>query len=439
MSRQAMDEPGSGLNGGGGELTVEYEELVARYQISLTTTLRGFRGGASCLEGWVPDPRPEQGILNLIEAAGGAGRPAVAVAIGPATLGALSLPTLAAAAGAFGEVTTAAHDGGGAVLRVTFAPRERAAGGATELQERAERVRRAREARESRERARARAADAAPAPGVSFDAVYGEAVRRIVAAPLTHEGALEPAGDAVLVTAAGASAVVEAHVDPACHVVRSARHRGAGSDMWRGLLEGLCRTIEGTPLLDAAYHGVIRLEASLRDRRRPRPVAGIVTPDGAAPEFRALTALARVLLDDYRRRTGYADVDSRWEPEARPAWTALSQPDRLARLQAAVDEAAARHGCGAGDVRCLRLERLTRVTLALPAELAPARKASLLMALEADLKARLEPTLHVYQEEMPDRNKLRRQMGGGLDDPLRTLPQGSVARAEPALGGRDGL
>jgi hypothetical protein len=437
-----MSRSPDSVNGSAAELAVEYDQLVARYQASLTTTLRGFRGGASFLEGWVPDPRPDKGILNLIEAAAVAGLPAVTVGIDRETLAALSLPELAASARALGEATVEPRDGAGAVLRVAFAPRDRAAVAATELQDRAERGRRAREARLSRERARASAADAAAAPPPPFEAVYGEGVRRIAATPFTHEGALEPAAGVVLVTAARGSVALEAHVDPACHFVRAARHRGADSDAWRGLLEGLCRAIENTPLLDAAYHAVIRLEASLRDRR-PRPVAGIVTPESVAPEFRAVAALLHDLLADYRRRTGYADVDSRWEPEAAPAWVALPQDGRVARLQAAIDEIGPRHGLAAGDVRCLRLERLTRVTLALPPDLTPARKAALLLALEADLKAGLEPTLHVYQEEMHDRNKLRRAIGGGplieQGGPLRDLPQDRVARAKPALGGRDRL
>lgn len=396
------------LDGSNTEIAVEYDELVARYQTSLTTTLRSFRGGASFLEGWVPDPQPGKGILNMLESAAAAGVPSLTIAMGLSTLDALSLPRLVEAAHSLGEVTMAPREGGGTVLCVVFSPREAAGGTTTKLQARAERVRRARDARQARDRARASAADGAGAPGTDLEALYGEAVRRILARAPTHEGTLGPEVGLVLVTATSKATVLSAHVDPATHVLRAACHGGAPSDTWRGLLEGLCTTIEQRPLLEAAYHGVIRLEALLRDRRRPRPVAGIVTPESVAPEFRTLTALVRGLLDDYRQQTGYADMDSRWDPEAGPAWTALSHDERLARLQAVLEELGPPYGYRPGEVRCLRLERLTRVTLMLPPELEPLRKASLLMALEAHLKASLEPTIHVYQDEMHDKNKLRR-------------------------------
>jgi hypothetical protein len=41
-------------------------------------------------------------------------------------------------------------------------------------------------------------------------------------------------------------------------------------------------------------------------------------------------------------------------------------------------------------------------------DLPAAKKAGLLMALERGLKDAVEPALHLYQEEMHDKNKIRR-------------------------------
>jgi hypothetical protein len=231
-------------------------------------------------------------------------------------------------------------------------------------------------------------------------------VERLAAAP-EHEGTLDEAPGTALAAATRDGVVLAARIDPATHVVREARHRGAGGDE-RALLEGLCAGIEGKPILEAAYHGVVRLEAALRDPGSARPVAGVVTPEGVAPAFRSLVELVHALLADYRQRTGFDERDSRWEPEPAPAWRALTHGERLERLQRTLDEAAPGLGLAPGELRCLRLEKNVRVTIEVPEALPPAGKAKLMMTVEALLKRRLEPTLHLYQEEMRDRHKLRR-------------------------------
>jgi hypothetical protein len=80
----------------------------------------------------------------------------------------------------------------------------------------------------------------------------------------------------------------------------------------------------------------------------------------------------------------------------------------MARLQAALDELVARRGLKAGDVVCTRLDRSTRATVEFQAELPAQKKALMMMALERGLKDSLESTIHLYQEEMHDKNKIRR-------------------------------
>jgi hypothetical protein len=164
----------------------------------------------------------------------------------------------------------------------------------------------------------------------------------------------------------------------------------------------------GKPLLECADHAVIRLEHRLRDRARPRPVAGIVTPESVDPVFAPLTAAVRDLLAEYRRRTGYAETENRFDPEPGPAWTALAPEQRVARLQAALDELVVARGLKPGDVVCTRLDLRARATVEFRAELPAQRKAVMLMDLERGLKEAVEPVLHLYQEEMHDKNKIRR-------------------------------
>jgi hypothetical protein len=126
------------------------------------------------------------------------------------------------------------------------------------------------------------------------------------------------------------------------------------------------------------------------------------------PAFAPLTAAVRDLLAEYRRRTRYAETDNRFEPEPSPAWTALSQEQRMARIRESLDGLAVRHGLKPGDFVCTRLDRSTRATIELRVELPAHQKALLMMALEGGLKEALEGTIHLYQEEMRDRNKIRR-------------------------------
>jgi hypothetical protein len=166
--------------------------------------------------------------------------------------------------------------------------------------------------------------------------------------------------------------------------------------------------MEDKPLIECADHAVIRLEYRLRDRREERPVRGIVTPESVEPAFGPLSAAVRGLLAEYRRRTGYDEIENRFDPEPSAGWKALTAEQRMAQVQAALDALVARHGLRPGDVVCTHVDRSTRTTVEVRAELPAREKAALMMELERGLKDRVEPMLHLYQAEMHDKNKIRR-------------------------------
>jgi hypothetical protein len=166
--------------------------------------------------------------------------------------------------------------------------------------------------------------------------------------------------------------------------------------------------MEDKPLIECADHVVIRLEYRLRDRGRPRPVGGVVTPESVEPAFGPLIAAVRELLAQYRHRTGYDETENRFDPEPSAGWKALTPDQRIARIQAALDGLVRRRGLRPGDVVCTRLDRSTRATVEFRVELAAQAKASLMMTLERELKDGVEPVIHLYQEEMHDKNKIRR-------------------------------
>ena len=382
---------------------VDYDQVTGGYVSGLNTQLRGFRGGARFLEHWVHDPDPVKSIINMVEAAETAGLDDVTVMLGARTQAAVDMARLDKLAAELGQVAKEEREGGLA-LTVRFT---RAAAATPGLgAEARDRARRAREARDARLKAQARMV-AGRAPSEGLHPAYRDAVAAILAGPLAHEGPLEAAAGLERLEAGRDGWTLSALVDPATHRVRAARHRQAAGDT-RALLEALCAIMEDKPLLECADHAVIRLEHRLRDRTRPRPVAGVVTPESVEPAFAPLTAAVRDLLVAYRRRTGYRETDNRFDPEPSPAWRALDQEQRTGRLQAVLDGLVAEQGLKAGDVVCTRLDRTTRATIEFRVELPAQRKAVAMMALESGLKDRLEGTIHLYQEEMHDKNKIRR-------------------------------
>jgi hypothetical protein len=382
---------------------VDYDQVTGGYESGLNTQLRGFRGGARFLEHWVHDPDPVKSIVNMIEAAETAGLPDVTVMLGARTQAALDMARLDKLAGELGQVAKEARDGG-LSLTVRFTRvATRVAGLGAEARDRA---RRAREARDARLAAQAKMAT--PRAAVEgLHPIYRDAVAAILAGPLAHEGAPPASSDLALLEASRDGWTLSVLVDPASHRVQVARFRDARGET-RALLEGLCAIMEDKPLLECADHAAIRLEHRLRDRAAARPVAGIVTPESVEPAFAPLTAAVRALLADHRRRTGYAETDNRFDPEAAPAWRALTAEQRKARIQTALDELVARRGLRAGDVVCTKLDRVARATVEFRAELPAQKKALMMMSLERDLKDSLEGTIHLYQEEMHDKNKIRR-------------------------------
>jgi hypothetical protein len=382
---------------------VDYEQVTRTYESGLSTQLRGFRGGARFLEHWVHDPDPVKSIVNIIEAAETAGLADVTVVVGARTCGALDTAQLGKLAAGLGQVAKEEREDGFA-LTVRFARAASAASGLGGVAR--ERARRAREARDARLRAEAQRVEPG-APRDGLHPIYREGVARILAAGLAHEGMVDAAPGLERLEAGNDGWVLGALVDPSTHRVRAARFRG-GQAQARGLLEGLCSIMEGKPLIECADHAVIRLEHRLRDHARPRPVAGIVTPESVEPAFVPLCAAVRRLMAEYRRRTGYAETENRFDPEASPGWQALTPEERLAQIQAALDGLGAPRGLSPGAVVCTRLDRSTRATVEFHAELPAREKARLMMDLERALKNSVEATIHLYQEEMHDKNRIRR-------------------------------
>lgn len=342
---------------------VRYEALVAAYQSSLTTVLRGFRSTEEFefLDTWVHDDDPVNSLLNIVEAAQDAGLNAVSIAIGHATLQGLDLSRVCSRARQFGMVTTAQRPEG-LELTVSFPTR---------------------------------------LPPAGIHPAYAKSLQDLL--PLrAHEGLLQPESGVILAQAVDGETTLAVAIDPTSHRVVRAAYRGAAHPVARALLEGLCRLLEGRPVQENSDHAVLRLERQLRDRAAAPPVPGIVTPDNADPALAALQRLVREVMASYRRQTASASSVNGYDEPAAADWRVLSPDQRLERVRDVV----ARHAEGAG-VEVVRLEGDQRIVVQSIGSGEPLTLPHRLLAIEAALRDTVERTLQVYLQPRIDENRPR--------------------------------
>ncbi len=395
---------------------IDYEQLLVEYEKGLVDNLRGFGVTAEYLESWVPDEDPVKSLCNMIEAANTYGQDAISVFIGRATAASLDPAALLAAAGELGEARIE-WEADALVLEVKRI---------TEWAARAGAARPDRRAPISSAEAAADAPTATPQestptpspPAADRDAAlagevaaigpcYQAAVQRRLDR-LTHEADLDQAAGTVAVEGSLASTALSLRIDPKTHTIRQAAHRGATGPVARALLDQFCELIEGLPIQEASDHGVIRLEADLRDSAMQLPVPGIVVPESADPAFALPLKLVRDALRAYRERFGYQETDNEFDPGPSPEWRSLGDVDRRARLDRALADICREYGFAPGNVAVTAIEHDVRVVIDLTGDLASGDKQSHMMTLEAGLKNMVDDRIELFLEELTDENKLRR-------------------------------
>jgi hypothetical protein len=359
------------MNDAARDSSIDHDRLWVDYQRSLVDTLRGFSSGLEDLglAAFVPHEDPWVSLRNLLDAAAAAGRAEISVRFGPASRTQLDVAAVRALAAGYGHARILATDTDVVVAVAELHVADTVwAAPVPEV----------------------RARVVAPAPHSTEHPrdVYAAALAAVTG--FAHEGPPQSEGSITLTATAEGTQLFLA-VDEATHTIRAAGFAGTP----RPLLECFCTVVTGLPLLEAAQHGVIHLEAALR-APGTRPVAGIVTPRAAHPMFALPTALIRAALATYRARTGYAERTNQHDPGPGPAWRAASPAERAARIAAVVAEAG-------GDFTLIAIEHEVRLVFA-----APGASPDRLFDLEARIRRAVDARLEVYAEERKDRNKLRK-------------------------------
>jgi len=376
--------------------TITYDDVARSYRENLVTRLRGFRAGPEFLDAWVDEEDTVQSLLYMFEAARAHGLPRLRVVLSAETAARIDRDALLRGVARLGSVV--ASDDTSLDVRfeaATTSPVEVLAPERVTSRETAHLENRTPEAPRD------------DAFAWTIDAVYERAVAT-GASDRTHEGRPDLAGVQVFATATVDNVTLRASIDPSDHRVCEARYEGASGDVQRSLLQALCGALEGVSLREGSDHAVIRLEHALRDRSLARPVAGIVLPENASPAFRPLLALARGLLADYQAQGHDPGVDNTFAPPPAAAWEGLDAKAQRDAVQRSVERAAVDEGLAPDAVACLKVAQGERVILACTDAASRDARPSLLMRLEARLKADLDPSLHVSLEERKDANKLRR-------------------------------
>jgi hypothetical protein len=381
-------------------MVIDYDRAAADYEASLVTKLRG-HGAGNFLENWVPDPDPALGIFNMIEAAWTGGRDRLEILVSRSTLDASALERLKKSAAVIADVRVTSA---GEQNRLEI---QRAAGRAP--------VGARQPAPGARAKAlaivRARHDQGQKKTTPPLQPMLAEALRAATAS-FTHEGEAPAAGAKLRIESVSENGAVSLAVGDG-DIIRAARHNGVQPAVRRGLLELMCREIEGRTVQDAADHGAVLVIHRLRQRVESRPAPGILLPANAGTEVIAALEMLRGACRKYQEQSSGERKPNFFERGPSAAWQALPAADKVRKAAEAISTFCRAEGKGATAVRLDHVEKDIHgheIRIIIQADAAAEREGVpfFLRRLERFLKANLEEALQVYLEPVKDKNVLRR-------------------------------
>ena len=385
---------------------LDYDRLVSDYRKGLVDRLRGFGVAEAFLELWVPDDDLHRSLANLVQAAREANRNALLVHLGPITAKDLDAVRLREGLHQSAQLRLGKVAEGGVLLEFTGLVGQEA----TLVSALADHV-----GPQAASRAKEIAGIVAAAGSFHADQPLEPATissAYIVALAGATEDGPTPAQKTGknLAMAEGRLGAVTLRVtaDPLTQIIASATFSGATNEVSRGLLAALSGLSLGLTVHQLADHGAISLEAALRAPNSKAGPAGIRLARAADPAFRWIEALTRATLADWRLRTGYRSTTNEYDFPPRPQWLAAEEAQRHAWLGRAIVDTGLREGISVLGIEVSRIEYDVRVILTLPEKMARGAREHVLLTLERGIKARVDPRLEVFSEELKDKNVIRR-------------------------------
>jgi hypothetical protein len=350
---------------------INYESLVRDYNESLNSVLRGFRPKLEFLELWVPDADHLRSVKNLVESARDQGHESISLFFSQAILKELNLDALVKQLQAYGKVEQEAASGG-KTLHLN-----RAAGGK-------------------------KAADINP--------LYEEKITEL-SENLTHQGSILEDGDNLLIRSTKDGISLFGAINTSNHTIHRARHSGTNKTVEAGLLEGLCRIIEGLPIQEAFEHGIIKLEHQTRSQE-VRSVKGIANVFNYPAIFELPSKLLRDLYETYVQKTGYKSADNFYHPAVTQKWKAVPEAEKITAMSKVFDHLLKGEGTPYSrlplELHVMGIEGHHKVNIGIQGDVAPEARAKLYMDFEKALRAELDPGIEVFSQNIKDRNAIRR-------------------------------
>jgi hypothetical protein len=333
---------------------LNYQDLVTGYYDNLNNNLRNFKGGPGFLETWVHDEDHNRSLLEILDLAHSHGIDALNIQLPPAVADSLNLDWLRRNASEFGSLELKGKS-------LTFS---KAKGNFT-VDEFA---------------------------GVSEN--YREKIKAAAKA-IRHEGQLKG-----LAASHGQGQLSVVLND---NMVKDAKHLGFhGAE--RGVMDAFCAILIGRPMQEGSEHGVIRLEAALRDPARPIKVKGLMTPEIADPIFALANQLVRQIWKDYVNAQGSAPGRNFWRDPVPQSWLALAPEEKLKQAQIQLTAACREFGLQV-DVLVTEIKNDTRLVLSYKQNPEKPDFGRHMIKLERWLRSKMGFEIELQLESIEDRNR----------------------------------
>ena len=386
---------------------INFDEITSNYESGLVDKLRHFGLEGEFLETWVPDPNPVKSVINLADSAAEA-------ELGSAIE--LRLPRQTIEGKILDDLVDQLMKTLDVAVDITVEHTIIVLSGFDKVSEQSLRGTSPRiTAEDSTDLDSAKAVTRASIPKAQLSPVTTEPVTNSLydqQSPLviSHRTKLQSKEGWCLLEDEHDGLLFQARVDLDSHLIESVAFGGDVPATLEALLEQFCTLITGLPILEAADHGVARLEFALRGSYSQRPVQGIVLPGTVDQRFALLQDVIRNILSKYRRITSYSNASNNYDVGPSKLWLDCSDQERKQRLQAVYAPILRKMGLSSIEIEILEIEYDVRVLVRFSGQLAKLEtdKQALLMDLEKAMAEQIDGRLELYLEPVRDISTLRR-------------------------------